>query len=254
MKNQFILTPYFLDRYSAELEALAQPDWFVNRPTLPDGDNLHRTAAYLPQIANFVSQVTKQGQCPVSIAGDCCPAIGVIAGLQEAEINPTLLWLDAHGDFNTFDTSPSGFLGGMPLAMIVGRGDQTMLEAVNMMPFSESRIILCDGRDLDPGEKIALAASKIVHITDIHKLLDHPLLNNPIYLHLDTDVIDPTDAPGMSYLTPGGPSLADMKTVFRKLGETHNIIAVSMSTWNPDIDLDKRGQTVCMDLIQKLFL
>lgn len=252
MQNKFMVTPYFLDRYSAELEALAQPDWFINNPTLPEGDKLHRTAAYLPHMADFVSRVIKQGNRPISIAGDCCPVIGVLAGLQRAEINPTLLWLDAHGDFNTFETSPSGFLGGMPLAMIVGRGDQTMLKAVNMAPLPESQVILCDGRDLDPEEKFALEASQVVHIGDIFSLLDHPLLNNPVYLHLDTDIINPNDAPGMSYLTPGGPSLADMRTAFHKIARTCEVVAVSMSTWNPEIDLDKRGQTVCMDLLQTL--
>jgi arginase len=62
----------------------------------------------------------------VSIAGDCVATMGVLAGLHDAGITPTLIWFDAHGDFNTWETTPSGFLGGMPLAMIVGRGEQTM--------------------------------------------------------------------------------------------------------------------------------
>ena len=77
------------------------------------------------EIAKHVSAALTGGSLPVSIAGDCCTAIGVMAGLQKARIQPLFIWFDAHGDFNTWETTPSGFLGGMPLAMIAGMGEQS---------------------------------------------------------------------------------------------------------------------------------
>jgi arginase len=249
MQNRFIVTPFFLDEPSPELESLAQTDYFINKPLLPAGDRQQPMSALHQPIAAFVADTLAQGNRPVSIAGDCCTTIGVLAGLQRAGLQPTLLWLDAHGDFNTWETTPSGFLGGMPLAMMVGRGEQTMVNAVGLRPFPEHRIILTDGRDLDPEEKQALAESEVIHLPDINTLLEHPLLNNPLYVHFDTDIINPDDAPAMSYRAEGGPSVADLKTLFRSLAQTGRIACVSMTTWNPDLDTDGRSQAVCMELL-----
>jgi arginase len=203
-------------------------------------------------MAEFVENAITRGQRPVSIAGDCCSSIGVLAGLQIAGVNPTLIWLDAHGDFNTWETTPSGFLGGMPLAMIVGRGEQTMPHAVGLRSFPESRVILSDARDLDPDEKKALAASAVNHLKDIRTVPDHPLIAGPLYVHIDADVINPNDAPAMSYLAPGGASATEMETIFRRLARSGRVIAVSLSAWNPDLDLDRRSQSVCMRLLNAL--
>jgi arginase len=172
--------------------------------------------------------------------------------LQRAGLQPTLLWLDAHGDFNTWETTPSGFLGGMPLAMLVGRGEQTLVNAVRLHPLSEMHVILTDGRDLDPGEKLAIEDSEVVHIRDMRALPEHPLLSNPLYVHFDTDIINPNDAPAMRYATPGGPTAAELKALFGALALTGKVAAVSMTTWTPDLDSDGRSRAVCMELLESL--
>ena len=250
MQNRFIVTPFFLDEPSPALESLAQA--VVNKPNLPAGDRQQRMSALHEPIADFVADILAQGDRPVSIMGDCCATIGVLAGLQRAGLQPTLIWLDAHGDFNTWDTTPSGFLGGMPLAMMVGRGEQTLVNAVGLRPFPENRIILTDGRDLDPEEKRAIIESDVVHLTDFRTLLEHPLLNSPLYVHFDSDIINPDDAPAMSYRALGGPSAADLRTLFRSLAQTGRIEVVSMAAWNPNLDSDSRSQAVCMELLNCL--
>jgi arginase len=252
MRNRFILTPFFLDESSLEMESLAQPDWHVNKPVLPNGDKRQRMSALHQPLAEFVTETALRGDRPVSIAGDCCTTLGVLAGLQQAGLNPVLLWLDAHGDFNTWETTPSGFLGGMPLAMLVGRGEQTLAQAVGLRPFPESRVILSDGRDLDPKEKQALAQSEVHHVVDARSLLGHPLLANPVYVHFDVDVINPNDAPAMSYRAAGGPSLADLQGVFQSLSRTKQIVAVSMATWAPQLDEDGRSRAASMELLRLL--
>jgi arginase len=252
MRNRFILTPFVLDEASLELESLAQPDWQVNKLALPNGDKQQRMSALHQPLAEFVAKTVRHGDRPVSLAGDCCTPLGVLAGLQQGGLNPVLLWLDAHGDFNTWETTPSGFLGGMPLAMLVGRGDQTMAQAVGLHPLPENRVILSDGRDLDPKERQALAQSEVHHVVDARLLPDHPLLTNPVYIHFDVDVINPNDAPAMSYRAAGGPSLADLRGVFQSLAQTKQIVAVSMTTWAPQLDGDGRSRAASMELLRLL--
>lgn len=252
MNNQFIVTPFFLDQPSPELESLAHPDWFINKPTLTEGDVQHRMSVLHQPIADFVASSITRGNRPISIAGDCCTTIGVLAGLQRAGRDPVLIWFDAHGDFNTWETTPSGFLGGMPLAMLVGRGEQTMVNTVGLNPLTEARVILTDGRDLDPEEQQALAGSEVHLLTDIHSLLEHPLVTQPLYIHFDTDIINSKEAPGMSYLAQGGPSSTELQVLFRTLGRTGQIMAVSMTTWNPKLDQDGQSQSVSMNLLRTL--
>jgi arginase len=252
MKNRFILTPYFLDQPLPGLKELEQGDWIVNDPPLPQSNLQLRMSALYEPLANSISSSIKQGELPVSVAGDCCTSIGVLAGLQRAGFNPFLIWFDAHGDFNTWETTPSGFLGGMPLAMIVGRGEQTILESMGTQPLPEERVILCDGRDLDPGERDNLAGSSITHLQKVSDLLGYKLPSGPIWVHFDTDIIDAKDAPAMNYPVEGGPGVLDLHAVFSYLRETSQIAAVSISSWNPELDQDGRSREVCMGLLSDL--
>jgi arginase len=252
MENRFILTPYYLDEPMPGLEALAKPGWQINKLDLSNPEQQLRMAMLYEALADGVAELVMAGYRPVSIAGDCCSTIGVAAGLQRAGVEFLLIWLDAHGDFNTWETTPSGFLGGMPLAMLVGRGEQTMPEGVGLLNLAEERILLMDARDLDPAEKTALLESEIVRHTNVDDLIRHPLPELPIYLHLDVDIIDPGEAPAMNYLAPGGPSVDDLQEAFRYLARTGNVKAVSMSSWNPELDSDERTREVCMSLLDTL--
>jgi arginase len=252
LNNRVILSPSFLDEALPELESLAKPDWIINNPALSDGKKQSRISAIHKPLADFVSKAISADVRPVSIAGDCCTAIGVLAGLQYAGINPSLIWFDAHGDFNTWETTPSGFLGGMPLAMIVGRGDQSMPEAVNLNTLPENQVILADARDLDPGERKFVDQSALVHLTSVEALLKHPLPAGPIYVHFDTDVVSLRESPAHNYPAQGGPSSSVMQSVFSRLAQSEQVIAVSISSWNPNLDKDKKSENISMSLLQTL--
>ena len=252
MKNRVILSPSFLDEALPELESLAKSDWTINNPALSDGTKQVRISAIHKPLADLVSEAFSADARPVSIAGDCCTAIGVLAGLQYAGINPSLIWFDAHGDFNTWETTPSGFLGGMPLAMIVGRGDQSMPRAVNLNALPENQVILTDARDLDPAERKLVNQSALVHLTDVEELLTHPLPAGPIYIHFDTDVVSLRESPAHNYPAQGGPSSAVMQSVFSRLARSEQVIAVSISSWNPKLDKDKKSENISMSLLQTL--
>lgn len=246
MTNRFMVTPFFIDQPLPELAQLAQPDWQVNQPELNTENQQVRMASINTGIADFVAKTVIAGDCPVTINGDCCVAIGMMAGLQRAGVNPLLIWLDAHGDFNTADTTPSGFIGGMPLATLVGKGDQTLMEQAGVKPLPEEKVILTDARDLDIAEGVAVRSSKVHHIHYIDDLIKYDLADHPLYVHFDTDILNPDDAPAMAYPAAGGPKLDALLKLMHDLAHTGRIAAVSMTVWDMAKDTDKKTQAACL--------
>lgn len=167
---------------------------------------------------------------PIVLAADCVSAIGTLRGLYRPDIG--VVWYDAHGDFNTEETTPSGFLGGMPLAMLVGRGRQLIMQGVGLAPLPEEHIIITDARDLDPEEGENLRASKLVHLPDIEDLMTAPLPAGPIYIHLDVDVVDPAEIGGMSYPAPGGPSIETTARTLERVAREGQVVGLLASLWN----------------------
>ncbi len=252
MREQFILSPYYMTSEASGLRALARPEWTTVRINLPPGRQTEQLAALNIELRDRVRAAVDAGQRPALIAGDCVTALGLLAGLRAGGVSPTLIWLDAHGDFNTWETTPSGFVGGMPLAMLVGRGEQTILQALAMEPLPEERVILCDARDLDSGEREALAESGVQHLPDAAALLNMPLPAGPLYVHFDTDFLSPEDAPAMNYPAPGGPPLPLVRAVFARLAASGQVVALSLSAWNPELDGAGRTAGVCLELLDVL--
>jgi arginase len=252
MHKQLILVPSFLDQPRPKLESLAQPDWQVIAPALPEGELQARLSVIHEQLAQAVAGAIKQNKRPVAVVGDCCAAIGMLAGLQRASLNPTLVWLDAHGDFNTWETTPSGFLGGMPLAMITGRGEQTMPQAVGLRTLPDAQVIFSDGRDLDPGEVAAFAASRVTVVKDVRDLLSTNLGDRPIYVHFDADIVNADEIPAMNYPARGGPSAAEVGDALAHLATTGHVAAISMTAWETELDADGASERVTMGLFKTL--
>ncbi len=253
MRPHFMLTPYYLDEEEPGLQELAGTDWVLNQPPLPRASTQTRLSVLHTGIAREVVRAVEDQKLPISLAGDCCSTIGVLAGLQRQGLNPLLVWFDAHGDFNTWDTSPSGFLGGMPLAMLVGLGEQTMLEINQVKPLDERRVILSDARDLDPQEEELVKDSRIVHLRDPRALLDYPLEKEALWVHFDCDVVNPVHSPAQHFPAPGGPSPDVLKDIFEMIGEKGHIQAVSMSSWAPDLPGSDQSQQVSLDLLRTLY-
>ncbi|MEP6985601.1 MAG: arginase family protein [Chloroflexota bacterium] len=252
MQNQFMYTPFFIDQPQPDIAKLAQSDWKANQPDLSHDDQYSRMSALNETLSAFVAETVMAGDRPVSVNGDCCVTIGMLAGLQRARIDPLLIWLDAHGDFNTFETSPSGFIGGMPLAMLVGRGEQKLMELAGAKPLPEDQVILTDGRNLDVVEGVEVTASKVQHVNYVDDLLKLDLGDRPIYVHFDTDVLNPNDAPSMVYATEGGPSTKALIAVMKHLASTGRVVAASMTVWDMGKDTDKKTQAACMACLEAL--
>lgn len=170
---------------------------------------------------------------PVVLSGDCVASLAVIAGLQGRGIAPGLVWFDAHGDFHTEHTTTSGYLGGMPLAKAVGRGDLTLPAALGLAPLAEESVVLVDGRDLDPPEVTALAGSR-VHRCLVTGLDTAALPAAPLVVHVDLDVLDPAELAGLRFPAPGGPSLPDLADGIAAVARHGDIAALDIAaTWRP---------------------
>ncbi|MFV9671997.1 MAG: arginase family protein [Acidimicrobiia bacterium] len=199
-------------------------------PVLPTGRPTERMAVLYDRLAALVAEDSN----PVVYAGDCLSIMGVTGGLQRHGIDPTVLFFDAHGDFHTWDTTPSNFLGGMPLAMLTGRGEQTIVDGVGLTPIEDERVWLVDGRDLDPGEDEAVNESGIHHVTVDQIAADPP--PGDLYVHVDVDVVDPVDMPGVNYPATGGPSADAVAQAVKALHATGRVVALSFSSWNPALE------------------
>lgn len=250
MTDRWLLTPQFFNHQEPVLSNVVPVGTPVNGPhAIPDrfADSMARV--HVP-IAAFSAETLGSGARPVSVAGDCCASIPVLAGIRTSGIDPVLVWIDAHGDFNTPETSPSQFLGGMPLAMIVGRGPQWMCESVGLIPLPEDQVWLIDGRDLDPLERIALDESA-VNRSDMAGL-GSLRIDAPVHLHLDIDVLDSAEAPGSNYPVPGGPGIQATIESCGAFAANNRIIAISISGWTSSLDPEGVTQDACARILGAL--
>jgi arginase len=223
-----VAVPYFMGDPMASFEVPEPHETLA--PYLPAGNPQERMAVLYRNLAGKVAGLTN----PVVYAGDCVSTIGVLAGLQQRDVHPTLIFFDAHGDFNTWETTPSGFIGGMPLAMLTGRGEQTIVDGAGLIPLPDDRVVLVDGRDLDPGEDEALEQSGVA-VTTVDEVAHSIPPSGPLYVHVDGDVVDPNDMPAMNYPAADGPSLDAVRMAMIHLATTGRVVAFSISSWNPEL-------------------
>lgn len=208
---------------------------------LGEGDRLTLMGRHLATLADAVTGARRAGRLPVILGGDCSVAIGVVAGLRRAlDDDFGIAWFDAHGDFNTPDTTLSGFLGGMPLACCCGRGLETLREAVGLtQPVNEAYVSLLGVRDLDAPEKALLDTTPVRRYAP-DELAHFRTEARPTYLHVDIDVLDPAYAPGVNYLTPNGLTPEAALTTARPIHPY--LVALTLTAVDPEID--PTGQTV----------
>lgn len=179
-----------------------------------------------------VAAMTAQTEDPVVLSGDCLTPLGVLAGVQHRGIDAALVWFDAHGDFHTETSTISGYLGGLPLAKAVGRGDLALPQGIGMRSLPEDRVLLVDARDLDPPEVDALNASR-VRRASVSQVRD-ALPDGPLHLHVDLDVFDAGLVRGLRFPAPNGPGIADVAAGVRAVAASGRLVALSIAaTWRP---------------------
>lgn len=207
------------------------------------------------RVAAAVHGALEKGSFPFVLAGDCNSCIGTLGGLGSGSL--VVIWFDAHGDFNTPDTSPSGFFDGMAISVITGACHTDLWERVaGRPPIPESNVVLAGVRDLDPAEEERLLGSSLrtvrggaIRSEGIEAALD-PVLDllseraRDAYVHVDMDALDPAVVEPNAYRAPGGLRLEEMLDAIRHVGERFRIRAAALTAYDPDFDRRNAGTGV----------
>jgi arginase len=246
-------------------------DLIVKRPKRfsTTGTNLK----YLGEIARVnmklrdaVSRQMEKGYFPLVIGGDHSIAIGTIAGVMQHKKNTGVIWYDAHADMNTGDTSPSGNIHGMSLAVSLGIG-HPVLTAIrgNRSPLRPENVVIIGVRSLDPGEKalIKKLGIKVFTMHEIDRLgmsrvMDEALDivtrgTDGVHLSLDLDALDPHDAPGVGTPVIGGISYRESQLAMEMLAERCILTSAEFVEVNPILDEMNRTARVAVELMGSVF-
>jgi arginase len=255
----FIGVPYCLGRkddYSGSVDIVKNSGivadfdgrWIELNPQFEDFEE--PVNAVNSAIAAAIKDSIANNQLPLIIADDCMACLGNMKGLEQ--FSPDVLWYDAHGDFNTEETTPSGFLGGMPLAAMAGFGNQYLTTGIAFTPIDDSKIYLTDGRDLDVGEAKLISDSDVTHWLSLDEELAYDWGNRPLYIHFDGDLIRLEDHPAVGYPAKGGPSVDDcIDSLLHVIGSA-DVKAVHFTCWNAKLDGAEQSQNTILTVIRKV--
>ena len=227
-----IQVPYHLDEYLPDLDVPLPPDTVITAD-LPAGDVWDRLSALYTGVAAAVAAEAGRGGRPVVMSGDCTTALGTMSGLQRAGVQAGIVWFDAHGDVQTLETTTSGYLGGLPLRLLMGYRPELIAARLGLRAVPEHQVALVDARDLDPPEVSYLAGAQIRR-SEVGEMDAAGLPGGPLYVHLDLDVIDSGQLPGLRFPAPGGPSPAQVTGALSALLGTGRVAAIGVAcTWYP---------------------
>lgn len=233
---------------------------------LPEPDAGERLRYLLPLAAMFdklhilVDDVMTSGGFPLIIGGDHSLSIGSVAGVAQRR-NIGLLWIDAHGDFNTAETTPSGNIHGMSVAALAGRGHPALTGAGTRLPaVREGNIVYIGVRDLDAHEKDALHGSG-AHVYTMHdidrrgmaEVMDEALGLcaadvDGIHVSFDMDVLDPNEAPGVGTPVPGGISYREAHLAMEMIHQHGRMISMDLVEVNPILDTHNKTAALGVEL------
>lgn len=225
----------------------------------PFRDSGNASLAVGKGLASLVRGAVDAERLPFVLAGGCDASEGILAGFDHAHCG--VVWFDAHGDFNTPETTITGYLPGMCMAVITGHcyrsywaqmGDNT--------PISESATLMLGVRDLDPAEKERLDYSDVQVVkwlegrpqSNVQSALNTLAQRaSEVYLHIDMDSLDPTVAPGVVVApVPGGISLEDMEEAIRAVFARFRVRAVALAVYDPDHDQNEKTLRTALRLVE----
>ncbi len=232
---------------------------------------------YLPEIVATVKhlkqevyEAMKEGRTPLILGGDHSLAIGSIAGvtkfLSEQNKKMGVIWLDAHGDINTPETSQSGNIHGMPLAHGLGIGHKDLLALSENIPMVDaSRTVLIGIRDLDPGEKNNIKEMGVRAFTmrDIDEMGMRNVIQEAIriattgtagfHLSYDVDSMDPSVAPGVGTPVRGGFTYREGHLAMELLHDSGKILSMDITEVNPVLDTSNQTADLAVEMALSAF-
>jgi arginase len=198
-------------------------------------------------IARAVAAARSRGRFPLVLSGGCLAAVGVVAGLERdaGDIGDVggdvgLVWIDAHGDLNTPESSLSGYWDGMALAAVCGRSLPEVYEGVELRPVHSRNVVHLAGRDFDPPEvedirrlNLTVIPPEALGTDESRRRIERCLAGaKALYLHVDLDGLDPEDAPAVNFLVPGGPPLDRLLLCLERVHGQRPPAALTLSGMN----------------------
>ncbi|MDZ7360158.1 MAG: arginase [candidate division KSB1 bacterium] len=236
------------------------------RDTLPESGGM----AFLPSVVKACEQIYEQGRqamaagcLPLFVGGDHSIAVGTVGGVTH-EAPAGLLWIDAHGDFNTPESSPSGNIHGMPLAALLGLGRPELINLGRPGPkLKSSDVVLIGVRDLDPQEKELLKESRIgiysmreIDERGIAAVVREALARLQhlprLHVSLDLDCLDPMEAPGVGTPVAGGLSYREAHLLMEILADTGRVGSIDVVEINPILDERNHTAEIAAELLASL--
>lgn len=232
-------------------------------PNLHYADDVVRDAELL---ADCVDDAVAAGRFPLVLGGDHSIAIGTMAGLARHEPRQGLIWVDAHADFNTPETTPSGNIHGMPVASILGDGDPRLANVGGVNPKALSaNTVLVGLRDVDLEEAERIRKSDISYHTMrtiderglsavMEDIIREATANGveSVHLSFDTDAIDPTLAPGTGTTSMGGLTYREAHLMMEMLADADIITSAEFVEVNPTLDDGNATAELIVELIASL--
>lgn len=218
------------------------------------------------RLADAVSDASDRGDFPLVLGGDHSIAIGTLAGIANKYENLGVIWYDAHGDLNTGETSPSGNIHGMPLAVSLGIGHTSLTEIGGYAPkIKPENIVIVGARSLDEGEK-ELIREKGIKVFTMHEIdrlgmttvmeeaISHVSRNTDgLHLSFDLDALDPQDAPGVGTPVVGGTTYREAHLAMEILAERNIVTSAEFVEVNPILDNKNQTAEAAVALIGSLF-
>jgi arginase len=225
-------------------------------------------ARFLPQIkdtctriAQFVAQAVQQAYVPLVLGGDHSVALGTLAGLRKVHGPGGAIWIDAHGDLNSPDTSPTGNVHGMVLAAALGlAGERFREEGWGLPALAPGRIALVGVRELDDGERAVLRDldARMFTMSDVDRLgveravreaLAHVAGAGFVHVSLDMDALDPDVAPGVGTPVRGGLSYREAHLALELVAESGLATSLDVVEVNPILDRENQTGKLAVELI-----
>jgi arginase len=225
----------------------------------PFSDSATASLAINRELARIVREAVDAGELPLVAAGSCDASLGILAGLDHAGCG--VVWIDAHADFNTPESTISGFFAGMSLAIVTGHCYRSYWAQIGGVPVSEAATLLLGVRDLSPAEeRERLERSAIRTVpwrdgrpqADVQTALDDLARRvDDVYLHIDLDALDPEVAPGIvDEPVPGGLSRQDVEDAVQAVVDRFGLRAVALTTYNPERDREEKTLRVARGLVE----
>lgn len=218
------------------------------------------------RLAEVVDEQVAKNFFPLVLGGDHSIAIGSIAGVSKHYENLGVIWYDAHGDINTVETSPSGNIHGMPLAVNLGLGHQKLTEILYNQPkIKAENVVLIGVRDLDEGEKDLLRKLniKVYTMHEIDRIGMPQVIKETIeylkertdgvHLSFDLDGINPSEAPGVGTPVIGGVTYRESHLALEMLAESNIITSAEFVEVNPMLDDKNKTAILTVALVGSLF-